>query len=144
MNKKLKYLSAIPALGTCILLFYLFVLSIKGEISKKKFFKTFGICAAVAIICYCAVFFILKAVTGSIPDFDFNVAGKLLVPIISGYLMNAFTFIYIDKIWYSLYFPDNKPNLYERNKKIIIIGAFVVAIVITIVALVLMSVYGLI
>lgn len=144
MDKKLKYLSAIPLFGTCILLVYLFVLSLKNRISRKRFIKAFWICSVVAAICCCAVFLILKAVTGSMPDFNFNVTGRILVAVIAGYMMNAFTFIYLDKIWYSLYLTSSKPSLYERNKKLILIGAFVVAIVITIVALVLMSVYGLI
>ena len=52
MNKKLKYLSIIPLYGTCILFLYLFILSIKEKISKKKFFKSFLICAIVSAICY--------------------------------------------------------------------------------------------
>lgn len=39
MNKKLKYLSVIPLYGACILFIYLFVLSLKDKISKKKFSK---------------------------------------------------------------------------------------------------------
>lgn len=48
MNKKLKYLAAIPLYGTCILLIYMFVLCLKEEISKKDSLKYFYMCN-----CFC-------------------------------------------------------------------------------------------
>ena len=42
MSKNLKYLSIIPLYGTCILLIYLFVLSMREKISKKKEVVKYG------------------------------------------------------------------------------------------------------
>lgn len=103
MNKKLKYLSVIPLYGTCILFIYLLILSIKDKISKKKFFKTFMICAIVSAICWYMVMMIVYITSKKIIYFDFNDFGILFVMIIAGYMNNAFTFIYIDKKWNYLF-----------------------------------------
>ena len=70
MNKKLKYLAAIPLYGTCILLIYMFVLCLKEEISKKRFFKTFFICAIVSAICWYMVMMIVYIISKKIINFD--------------------------------------------------------------------------
>ena len=138
MNKKLRYLSIIPLYGTCILLVYLFVLSIKEKISKNKFFKTFIICAIVSAICWYMVMMIVYIVSEKIIYFDSNTLGLLITMVIGGYMMNAFTFIYIDKKWDYLSCNDGKEekSFFDVNIKKIMLIAFVLSIVITIIAFV--------
>lgn len=66
--------------------------------------------------------------------------------IIAGYMINAFTFIYIDKKWNYLFSCNiqEKESFLEVNKKKITIIAFVLAIVITILTLVTILALGLI
>lgn len=108
MNKKIKYLSLIPLYGTCILLIYLFVLSIKEKILKKVFVKTFMICAIVSAICWYMVMIIVYIVSKSIIPFNFNAFGILITMVIGGYMINAFSFVYIDKKWNNMFCDDVK------------------------------------
>ena len=138
MNKKLKYLSIIPLYGTCVLFVYLFILSLKDTISKKKFFKSFFICAIVSAICWYMVMMIVYIVSEKLIHFDFNSVGLIISMIIGGYIINAFTFQYVDIKWnYLLYRneEEGKSFLEVNKKKIILIGCFL-AIVITILAVV--------
>lgn len=138
MNKKLKYLSIIPLYGTCVLFVYLFILSLKDKISKKKFFKSFFICAIVSAICWYMVMMIVYIVSEKLIHFDFNTIGLILTMIIGGYIINAFTFKYVDIKWNYLFYrneEEGKSFLEVNKKKIILIGCFL-AIVITILALV--------
>ena len=138
MNKKLKYLSIIPLYGTCILLVYLFILSLKDKISKKKFFKSFFICGIVSGICWYMVMMIVYIASTKLIRFDFNTIGLILTMIIGGYIINAFAFKYFDSKWdYLSYISDDeRKSFFEVNKKKIILIAFFFAIVITILALV--------
>lgn len=138
MNKKLKYLSIIPLYGTCILFVYLFILSLKDKISKKKFFKSFFICATVSAICWYLVMMIVYIVSEKIIHFDFNTIGLILTMIIGGYIINVFTFKYFDAKWDYLSYRNEEEgkSFFEVNKKKIILIAFFFAIVITILALV--------
>lgn len=146
MNKKLKYLSIIPLYGTCILFIYLFILAIKDKILKKKFFKLFMICAIVSAICWYMIIMILYIISKKTNFFNFNDFGILSTMIIAGYMINAFTFIYIDKKWNYLFSCNiqEKESFLEVNKKKITIIAFVLAIVITILTLVTILALGLI
>ena len=138
MNKKLKYLSIIPLYGTCILFVYLFILSLKDKISKKKFFKSFFICAIVSAICWYMVMMIAYIASKKMIRFDFNTIGLILTMIIGGYIINAFTFKYVDIKWNYLSYrneEEGKSFLEVNKKKIILIGCFL-AIVITILAVV--------
>lgn len=138
MNKKLKYLSVIPLYGACILFLYLFVLSLKDKISKKKFFKSFFICAIVSAICWYIVMMIVYIVSEKLIRFDFKTIGLILTMIIGGYIINAFTFKYVDVKWNYLSYcseDEGKSFLKVNKKKIILIGFFL-AIVITILAVV--------
>lgn len=101
MSKKLKYLSAIPLYGTCILFIYLYISCLKNKISKKKTIITFIICAVVSGICFYMVMMILYIISKR-TNFDFNHLGPIISMIIGGYLKNAFTFVYVDKKWNSL------------------------------------------
>lgn len=138
MNKKLKYLSIIPLYGTCILFVYLFILCLKDEISKKKFFKCFFICTIVFAICWYMVMMIVYIVSKKMIYFDFNSVGLIITMIIGGYIINAFTFKYVDIKWNHLSYrneEEGKSFLEVKKKKIILIGCFL-AIVITILAVV--------
>ena len=138
MNKKLKYLSIIPLYGTCVLFVYLFILSLKDKISKKNFFKRFFICAIVSAICWCMVMMIVYFVSEKLIHFDFNSVGLIISMIIGGYIINAFTFKYVDIKWNYLFYrneEEGKSFLEVNKKKIILIGCFL-AIVITILAVV--------
>ncbi len=92
MNKKLKYLALIPLYGTCGLLIYLFILSIKDKISKKHFFRIFIICSIFSAICW----YIIALIVYIIGE---QILGIFIIMIIGGYMMNICTFKYIDKNW---------------------------------------------
>ena len=146
MNKKLKYLSAIPLYGTCILLIYLFVLSIKDKIAKKKFVKTFIICAIVSAICFYMISMIMYIFSMRIIDFNFEELGMLLTMIVAGYMMNAFTFTYVSKKWDYLfdYSEQEKKSFFEMSKKKILLIGCALAIIITIFAVVMILALGLV
>lgn len=133
MSKKLKYLSAIPLYGTCILLIYLFVSSLKDKISTKKLYKTFFICVGVSAICWYMVVMIMYIISKQFIYYDFNILGIIITMIVGGYLMNAFTFTYIDKKWDHLYNNEKKEEksfLELNQKKIMLIGLVLAMVVI--------------
>ena len=137
MNKNLKYLSIIPLYGTCILFVYLFILSLKNKISKKNFFKSFISCAIISAICWYMVMMIVYIVSQKIIHFDFNTIGLILTMIIGGYIINVFTFKYVDAKWNYLSdsSDDEGKSFIEFNKKKIILIGFFLAVVITILAI---------
>lgn len=133
MNKKLKYLSIIPLYGACILFVYLFILSLKDKISKKNFFKSFILCAIVSAICWYMIMMIVYIVSEKIIHFDFNTIGLILTMIIGGYIINVFTFKYVDAKWNYLSYSsedDGKSFLEVNNKNIILIGFFLAVVII--------------
>lgn len=146
MSKNLKYLSIIPLYGTCILLIYLFVLSMREKISKKKFVNAFTICAIAGSICWFVTMAIVLIVSKTLIVFDFSTVGLLITMVIGGYLMNAFTFTYLDKKWCSLsHIEDSEANSsFEINMKKIIQISFILSLVIIIFALVLIFALGLV
>ena len=135
MNKKLKYLSVIPLYGTCILFIYLFVLTLKDRISKKRFFKSFLVCAVISAICWYMVYMIVYIVSKQLIPFDFVAIGPVITMIVGGYIINAIAFKYVDIKWYYLHYNDPRDGLsfFEINKKKIILVAFFLAAVITII-----------
>ena len=138
MNKKLKYLSIIPLYGTCILFVYLFILSLKDKISKKNFFKSFILCTIVSAISWYMVMMIVYIVSKKLIHFDFYSIGVIITMIIGGYIINAFTYKYVDIKWNYLSYrneEEGKSFLEVNKKKIILIGCFL-AILITILAVV--------
>lgn len=145
MKKELKYLSAIPLYGTCILLIYLFVLSIKEKISKKKFLKVFIVCAVSSAICWYMVMMIIYIISQRIIPFDFYYLGIILTLVVAGYLINAFSFTLVDKKWNYLTSKSNEESSFlDVNKKKILLIAFVLAIVITVLTLVTILALGLV
>lgn len=136
MNKKLNYLSIIPLYGTCVLFVYLFILSLKDKISKRNFFKSFILCAFISAICWYMVMMIVYIVSEKLIHFDFNTIGLIITMIVGGYIINAFTFTYINIKWnYLSYRNDDGEKLFLKvDKKKIVMVAFFLAIVITILA----------
>lgn len=134
MNKKIKYLSIISLYGTCILFVYLFVLSLKDKISKKNFFKSFLICAIVSAICWYMTMMIVYIVSKKLIYFNFNDFGIIVTMIIGGYMINAFAFKYIDIKWDNLSFDETieRKSFLKVNKNKILLIAFFLAIVITV------------
>ena len=136
MNKKLKYLSIIPLYGTCILFIYLFILSLKGKISKKKFSKSFILCTIISAICWYIVMMIVYIVSEKIIYFDFDTIGLFLTMIFGGYIINVFTFKYFNTKWNYLSYSsdDEEKSFLEVNKKKIVLIGFFLAVIITILA----------
>ena len=97
MNKKLKFLAFVPIYGLCIMLVYLFFLALGGKISKKRYLKTFLICAIISIVCYVIVYLILYVINKCF-SMAFLLENKgILLILIAGYMMNIFSFMFINK-----------------------------------------------
>ena len=81
---------------------------------------------------------IVYIVSEKLIRFDFNTIGLILTMIIGGYIINAFTFKYVDVKWSYLSYcsEDEGKSFLEVNKKKIILIGFFLAIVITILAVV--------
>lgn len=99
MNKNLNRLSIIPLYGTCILLIHLYIRCLKNEISQKKFVKFFVICGIVSAVCWVMVGLILSLVNETLSIPFIRDYGVIIMVIIAGYMMNAFTFTFINKKW---------------------------------------------
>ena len=92
------------------------------------------------------VLVIIFLVSKKLIFFDFNELGIILTIIIAGYMVNLFTFKFIEYKWSYLFMHDEKEkrSFYEVNKKKIFLGGLLIATAIIIIALIMMSVYGLI
>lgn len=146
MSKKVNYLSCIPLYGTCIVLIYLFSLAVKEKISKKRYTKIFWICAIVSALCWTMTYLILYVLsTNSDISFLKDNWFVFLIPI-AGYMMNAFTFTFINKKWVYLTAKDEseKTSFLQKNKKKILFIALILSVVITIVSVVLLTLFGII
>ncbi len=99
MDKKLNYLSIIPLYGTCIILIYLFIQSIKQKISKNRFMRTFWICALISAVCWVMVGLVLYIINNSFHILFLKNHWTILLVILAGYMMNIFTFRFINKKW---------------------------------------------
>ena len=106
MNKKLNFLAIIPVFGTVILLVYLFFLALKKDISRKKFMITFWICGIVSGICWIGIFLIFSLLANKLPDLFVGTNWIPVAIVIAGYMMNFFTFVFLNKKWKNL-FDDN-------------------------------------
>ena len=134
MNKKLNYLSIIPLYGTIILLIYLYILSIKGDISKKKFAKSFFVCGIISALCWFLVLLIVTLFSKENIEYVYNSNLIIIVFIIAGYLINLFTFYYLNKKGESLFDNSYEVSFFDRlsTKKVLIIGLILAAIIIII------------
>ena len=92
------------------------------------------------------VMMIVYIISKKIINFDFNKLGLIITMIIGGYMMNTFTFIYVDKKWDYLAYEDIKEekSMIEVNQKKIIRIGLILAILITILAFVAIIVFKLI
>ena len=107
MNKEMNWLVLIPAWGTVILYFWLFLKMRKGYIDGKKLKLYFFLSGLVGIVstllCVISIVFLsslidmtnLLSATG--PIFL-----QLITTIVAGYIVNIFTFILINVKWYEL------------------------------------------
>lgn len=100
MNKKLNYLAVIPVFGTVILLFWLFIKLIKNEIAKKKYYAYFICCGLVGGLSVALITFFLYFINLHFDILSFIESyGMILVYIISGYIMNFYSFTFINLKW---------------------------------------------
>lgn len=100
MNKKMNYLAIFPILGSFVLLFWLFIKAIKDQINKKifmTFFFSIGLFSVLVMLVVVLCINFIYSLTGT-NDFLSNY-GPMIAYIITGYLMNLFTFILINKEW---------------------------------------------
>jgi hypothetical protein len=146
MDKKIKYLSVIPLYGTCALYIHLYIMCLKDKISKSKFYKIFTISAAMSSMCWLVTTAIVYMIGEKITYFNFNNFGLYIALIVGGYIMNAVTFKYVDKNWTYLFCNDGADEkiFSKANINKIIIIAFVLAIIITILTLVMIFALGLV
>lgn len=92
------------------------------------------------------VMMIVHIISKKIINFDFNKIGLIIAMIIGEYMMNTFTFIYVDKKWDYLAYEGIKEekSMIEVNQKMIIRIGLILAIIITILAFVVIIVFKLI
>ena len=103
MNKNMNYLAVIPIYGAVILLFWLFIKMIKGEINKKKFHAYFVSSALSGFLSILVTILFLNFINSIIDITGFiNSYGIAVAFINGGYLMNLFTFTLINKKWNDL------------------------------------------
>ena len=142
MNERIKKLSILPGLGSAIVLLYLYVLCIKGEIQKKLFCKVFLICALFASmgkICADILVYLLRYVTANNLIF-------IIVYILMGYILNVFVFTFLDKKWEYLTTHNENGKVYflEKNKKQLLHISLILSVIMTIVALVMLVLFEII
>lgn len=100
MNKKINYLAILPAYGTCIMLIWLFIRMVKGEINKKKFYSFMFGCGCFSVIMILILALLARFVYSV---FDFGSFLSNYEPfgyyVIVGYLVNLFVFTQINRKW---------------------------------------------
>lgn len=103
MNKKMNYLAALPIYGAIILLFWLFIKMVRGEIIKKKFHVYFISSVFFGFLSVLIIILFLNFINSIIDISIFiNNYGMAFAFIVGGYLMNLFTFTLINKKWNDL------------------------------------------
>lgn len=104
MNKKLNYLAIVPIYGSVILLFWLFIKSIKNEINKKRFHAYFASCGIIGFLSILISILCLNFINSLIDISLFiNNYGLITAFIVGGYLLNLYTFTLINKQWDDLF-----------------------------------------
>ena len=99
MSKKLNHLAALPLYGTIILLIFLYVKMIKGEINKEKFCKFFWTYGLLGALAFFACMLSLAFVSALVDIRNYIVYGILFVIIVGGYLFNLLVFTSANKQW---------------------------------------------
>ena len=98
MDKKLNCLAAIPVFGSVILLFWLFIQTIKQEFDIKRFCAYFAGCAFAGFLSMLVSVLFFKFINSLMGQTGFvNDYGLVLAFIMGGYLMNFFTFTLFNK-----------------------------------------------
>lgn len=109
MNKKMNILAVLPLYGSIIVLFWLFIKSIKKDINKKKFnlyFYSCGIMGGITILLLMLfVLFLNYQFNFSKEHFSIAIVVGL---ILGGYLMNLYTFLLLNKKWEDLKILNEK------------------------------------
>lgn len=109
MSKKMNFLAVLPLYGSIIVLFWLFIKSIKKEINKKRFnlyFYSCGLMGGITIMLL--VLFVLFL------NYQFNFSDERLIIaiviaiILGGCLMNLYTFLLLNKKWEDLKISNEK------------------------------------
>ena len=98
MTKKVNYLAAAPIYGSVILLFLLFIKTIKQEIDVKEFVACFvssGFMGFLSILVSVLLFKFINMLL--ITSMFINDYGLLLGFVLGGYFMNLFTFTMVNK-----------------------------------------------
>lgn len=97
MNKKANYLAVVPVFGSVILLFWLFIKTIRREIDVKEFaacFASGGIIGFASILISVLLF---KFVNTLLESSFLDSYGLALGFVLGGYFMNLFTFTMVNK-----------------------------------------------
>lgn len=98
MNKKVKYLAAVPIYGSVILLLLLFIKAIKREIDRKEFgacFVSSGFMGFFSIFVSVLLFKFINMLL--VTNTFINDYGLVLGFVLGGYFMNLFTFTMVNK-----------------------------------------------
>lgn len=95
----MNYFAIIPLYGTIILLIWLFIKGLKNEIRMHKFMGYFFVCAFVGSLLFCLPLFTLAYVSSLVTTVRLMKYCFIPTFILSGYLMNLFVFIFINKKW---------------------------------------------
>ena len=107
MNKEMNWLVLIPAWGTVILYFWLFLKMRKVYIDGKKLKLYFFLSGLVGIVstllCVISIVFLSSLIdmTNLLSATD-PIFLLLITTIVAGYIVNIFTFILINVKWYEL------------------------------------------
>ena len=104
MNKKMNWLAVIPVWGTIILYVWLFTKSRKQEINPKKLVRYFYLSGFVGMVstllCVISIVYLstLTDMSNLISTFGSTFL-PLITAIVTGYIVNIFTFILINVKW---------------------------------------------
>ena len=98
MDKKMNYLAAIPIYGSVILMFWLFIKTIRREIDMKQLSAYLASSALVGFLSILISVLFFKFVGSIFVNITFiNDYGLILGFVLGGYLMNLFTFTMVNK-----------------------------------------------
>lgn len=140
MNKKINYVFLIPIYGTVILLLYMFIKMVKKQINKKWFHAFFISCGLFGFLSIIIVMLFMYFINCFINISNFiDSYGMLLNFIVSGYLLNLFTFYVFNKYEYKFYEISGTEKMsFSINKKTILLLGCILAVIITCLGLILL------
>ena len=98
MNKKMNYLAAIPIYGSVIIMFWLFIKTVKKEINMKQLSAYLLSSALIGFFSILVSVLFFKFIGTFFGNSNFiNNYGVILGLVLGGYLMNLFTFAMVNK-----------------------------------------------